>query len=236
LKRKLLLANILLLGLSSALVVHLRQQWLEDEAREEALLRQRLRAVSPPPLAPIRAAQPVKAAGYIDIAQKMLFSKDRNPVVVVEPPAPPPPKPMPPLPLFHGLVDLGDGPEAIMSENPKAQHRDYRPGDQIGPFKLIDVNSEEVTFGWDDKTITKKVDELLDRTIQQAPPAPVTTTAAPPVQVDAVGKPAPGADFGRGMRGCQAGDTSPAGTVAEGWVKVLKATPFGTHCYWEQAK
>jgi hypothetical protein len=64
----------------------------------------------------------------------------------------------------------------------------------------------------------------------------VTTAAAPPIQINAVGKPASGMDFGRGMRGCQAGDTSPAGTVAEGWVKVLKATPFGTHCYWEQAK
>jgi hypothetical protein len=108
-KRKLLLANLVLLALTGAAALHLRREWTDADAREQAVLQQRIKPVPAPPITPLRPAEPVKAAGYIDIAQKMLFSKDRNPTVVIEPPAPPPPKPMPALPLFHGLLDLGDG-------------------------------------------------------------------------------------------------------------------------------
>ena len=70
---------------------------------------------------------------------------------------------MPALPLFHGVVDLGDGPMAIMSEGPKGPHRDYQPGDKVGAFKLVAVNNDELVLEWEGQTITKKVDEILDR-------------------------------------------------------------------------
>ena len=38
---------------------------------------------------------------------------------------------MPPLPIFHGVLDLGEGPMAIMSEGPKGAHRDYQPGTNV---------------------------------------------------------------------------------------------------------
>src|SRR6202035_3233990 len=98
---------------------------------------QRLKPVPPPPITNPPAAEPVRAAGYIDIAQKDLFSKDRNPTVVVEAAPAPAKPPMPKLPLFHGLVDLGDGPMAIMSDGAKAPHRDYQPGDKVGAFTLV---------------------------------------------------------------------------------------------------
>jgi hypothetical protein len=101
--------------------VHLRREWTEARAREQAVLLKRIRPVPPPPCPPLPATEPVKAADYNDIAQKMLFSKDRNPVVVVEPPPAPKVVPMPALPLFHGVVNLGDGPMAIMSEGPKGR-------------------------------------------------------------------------------------------------------------------
>lgn len=239
-KRKLLIANLVLLGLAATLTVHLRREWLEARAREEAVLQQRIRPVPPPPLGPLPAAEPVRAAGYADIAQKMLFSKDRNPNVIVEVPAPPPPKPMPPLPVFHGLLNLGDGATAIMSEKPGAQHRDFRPGEQVGEFKLVAVNTEEIVLEWDGQTITRKVDDLIDRTPSPPPSASsapataartVAATPPPPAQA------APGEDLGgRGISACQKGDTSPAGTTANGMRKVIKNNPFGASCYWEPLK
>jgi hypothetical protein len=238
-KRKLLFANLALLALSVAGGVHLRREWTEARARENDVLLKRIQPAPPPPLAPLPATEPVKAAAYNDIAQKMLFSKDRNSVVVVEPPPLPKPVPMPPLPLFHGVLDLGDGPMAIMSEGPKGPHRDYQPGDKVGAFKLVAVNNEELVLEWEGQTITKKVDEILDRSAG-APPAPspvATAPGAPPAPALAPkGAPAPGGDLTGGVKACQPGDTSPAGTVADGMRKVIKASPFGNKCYWESDK
>jgi len=237
-KRKLLLANITLLALTVAGGVHLRSEWVESRAREQAVLRKRIQPTPPPPLMPLPATEPVKAVEYSDIAQKMLFSKDRNPVVVVEPPPAPKAIPMPALPLFHGLLNLGDGPMAIMSEGPKGPHRDYQPGDKVGAFKLIAVNNDELVLEWQGQTITKKVDEILDRS-NGAPPAPAPATAAaaaPPPAPVAKAAAAPGGDLSPGIKACQPGDTSPAGTVADGMRKVIKQSPFGSRCYWESEK
>jgi hypothetical protein len=239
-KRKLLLANLALLALATAGAVHLRREWVEAHTREEAVLQKRIPPV-PPPRMPVPATtEPVKAAGYYDIAQKMLFSKDRNPVVVVEPPPAPKVVPMPALPLFHGVVNLGDGPMAIMSVGPKGPHRDYQPGDQVGEFKLVAVNNEELVLEWEGKTITKKVDEILDRGTA-APPAPgpaaaATTAAAPPPRPVTPATAEPGPDLNGGIKACQPGDDSPAGTVADGMHKVIRQTPFGPRCYWESVK
>ncbi len=236
-KRKLLLVNLALAALSVAGGVHLRRAWIDARAREQAVLRKRIRPVPAPPVYTPPAAEPVKAAGYSDIAQKMLFSKDRNPVVVVAPPPPPKPVPMPPLPLFHGVLDVGDGPIAIMSLGPKGPHRDYQPGDEVGPFKLVAVNNEELVLEWQGQTIKKKVDEFLDRSAAAAAaagPAAANSAAPPPPVQKASAE--PGGDLGAGIKACQPGDNSPAGTVADGMRKVLKVTPFGARCFWESEK
>lgn len=240
--RKLLSLDLLLLALIVGAVVHLRREWLDDRARERTVLRKRIKPAPAPPMSPMPQAGAVKAATYGEIAEKMLFSKDRNPTVVIEAPAPPPPKPMPPLPVFHGLLNLGDGPTAILSEKPGAEHRDFRPGDQVGDFKLVAVNNEEIVLEWDGQTINKKIEELADHS---APPPPqqahlaAKTAGPPPAAKPAPPKPAPaapGVDLGgRGIKACQPGDDSPAGTVADGMRKVIKQTPFGRNCYWEPA-
>jgi len=242
LRRKLLLLNLALIVVIAAGGVRLRQQWQDARARERAVLRQRVRPAPPPAAPALPAAEPVKPAGYIDIAQKMLFSKDRNPTVAVEPVKPPPPKPMPPLPVFHGLLNLGDGPTAIMSEKAGAQHRDFRAGDQIGEFKLVAFDEQQVVLEWDGKTITKSVSELLDRITPAAPAPAPTATAAAPTPPPAQSQPAapvqtgPGPDMGRGVSACLPGDSSPTGTVASGMRKVLKDSLFGKTCYWEPAR
>jgi hypothetical protein len=236
-KRKLLFANLALLGLVIAGGLHLRREWTEARAGEQAVLQKPIRPAPPPPVTPLPATEPVKAAGYNDIAQKMLFSKDRNPVVVVEPPPAPKPVPMPPLPLFHGVVDLGDGPMAIMSEGPKAPHRDYQPGDKVGPFKLVAVDNEELVLEWEGKTIRKRFDEMIDRSTAPPPvPGPAATAAAAPPPPVTKAPAAPGGELSGGVKACQPGDTSPAGTVADGMRKVIKPSPFGARCYWESDK
>jgi hypothetical protein len=238
-KRKLLLLNLALLALSAVGGIRLRREWVEARAREEAVLRTRVKPTPAPRLPSPAPAEPVKAASYSDIAQKMLFSKDRNPTVVVEPPPAPKPIPMPALPLFHGVVDLGDGPIAIMSEGPKGPHRDYQPGDKVGAFTLVAVSNDELVLEWQGQTITKKVDEILDRSTSAPPAAPPPVAAAPapapaPPVTNAPAK--PGADLREGLKACLPGDSSPAGTVTDGMRKVVKATPFGSRCFWEDEK
>jgi hypothetical protein len=238
-KRKLLLANLALLAVTVAGAVHLRREWIDARAREQAVLRKHIQPTPPPPMIPLPATEPVRAASYSDIAQKMLFSKDRNPVVVVAPPPAPKPIPMPALPLFHGVLNLGDGAVAIMSEGPKGPHRDYQPGDKVGAFKLVAVDNEELVLEWEGQTIRKKVDEILDRgpapPLAAGQPAAAASAAPPPPPV-AKAAAAPGIDLGTGVKACVPGDTSPAGTVADGMRKVIRATPFGARCYWESEK
>lgn len=239
-KRKLLFLNFVLIVLITATAIRLHSQWVEARISEQAVLQQRIKPAPAPPLTPLPAAEAVKASTYSDIAEKMLFSKDRNATVTIEAPAPPPPKPMPPLPVFHGLLNLGDGPTAIMSEQPGGEHRDFRPGDQVGPFKLVAVDTEEIVLEWEGTTITKKVDELIDHSAPPPPaPAKVAAAATPPpakAPPPKTAPAAPGVDLGgRGIKACQPGDSSPPGTVADGMRKVIKSTPFGKNCYWEPA-
>ena len=238
--RKLLLLNFVLLVAVGAAAWRLREDWLAARAREQALLHRR---VAPPPLPPVtftKPAEPVLAASYADIAQKMLFAKDRNPNVVVDV-KPVPVKPMPPLPLLYGVMHLPDGATAIMSEKSGGRHRGVRPGEKVGEFTLLDVSLDDITLEWDGKQMVKKIDDLIDRAGPQQPAADANTPRATPAAAQSTaqlspqpqGKPEPGKEMNDRMRACQAGDTSPAGTVSGGFRKLVTATPFGSQCRWE---
>ncbi|PWU00302.1 MAG: hypothetical protein C5B51_25580 [Terriglobia bacterium] len=239
-KRKLLVLNAALVILLSYAGFELRRAWLAAQAREAARLNRKIRPAAPPPIAPLPAAPAVSPGSYADIAQQMLFDKSRNPnvVVVVETPPPPPPKPMPPLPVYHGQMNIGSGPTAILSQTANSIHQMIRPGEQIGQFKLLDVNSEEIVFEWDGKEVRRRVDNLIDRSAvaaQVVASAGVRTEqpAAPPPPV--IKTPTgPGAELGRdNMRACDPSDSLPAGTVKDGYRKVIAATPFGESCRWD---
>ena len=238
--RKLLLLNFVLLVAVGAAAWRLREDWLAARAREQALLHRR---VTPPPLPPVtltKPAEPVLAASYADIAQKMLFAKDRNPNVVVDV-KPVPVKPMPPLPLLYGVMHLPDGATAIMSEKSGGRHRGVRPGEKVGEFTLLDVSLDDITLEWDGKQMVKKIDDLIDRAGPPQPAAEANTPRATPAAAQSTaqlspqpqGKPEPGKEMNDRMRACQAGDTSPAGTVSGGFRKLVTATPFGSQCRWE---
>jgi hypothetical protein len=237
LKRKLLLLNLGLAAFLAYAGFELRQAWLAEKAREAAELNRLVKPGAPPPFTPLAIAPPVAPAGYAAIAEETLFDRSRNPNVVVEVPPPPPPKPMPPLPLYHGQMNIGTGPMAILSATANGAHQGLHAGETIGPFKLVDVNSEEITLEWEGKTIRKNVDELLDRSAPQqaavtaARAEPPAAPAPPPVALkSAIG---PGADTGAGFKRCEANDGTPPGTVVDGYRKVVSPTPFGEACRWD---
>lgn len=238
-KRKLIALDLALVAAIGAASWRLRQDWTTLRAREHKLQQRSVKGSQPPLLNVAAAPQPVAAVGYAEIAQKMLFSKDRNPDVVIEPPKEPPPKPMPPLPVLYGVMNLLDSTTVVMSENAAAPHHGVRLGEQIGAFTLVAVNREDITFDWEGQPVTKKIDDMLVRQPAPAAPSnvPAQRVAAQPARVEGQPPPkadaAPGADIGNGIRACQAGDSSAAGTVSGGYKKSVSATPFGSICRWE---
>jgi hypothetical protein len=183
------------------------------------------------------------AAEYLEVAQRTLFTKDRNPNVEIPvPPPPPAPPPVPPLPVYRGQMAIGE-PVVFLATGP-TDEKGYRKGDMVGKFKLIAFDRDNITLEWDGKNIEHKVTDLMSRTPQQpqqpaaappsAPPAaPVTSLgAAAPRSLDTNDNPTLGVDMG-GPRACVAGDNSPAGTILNGYKKVITQGLMGQSCHWE---
>ena len=128
--RKVVLLNLALLALLAGLGWFLRLHWLAARAQERAMLEQTIqpRGIFAPPLPP--AVKPVPATDYLEVAQKMLFSKDRNPTVVIEVPIPKPvpEPPMPPLPNFHGLMAMFGDAVIILSVGKDGAQKGYHAG------------------------------------------------------------------------------------------------------------
>ncbi|MEK7404914.1 MAG: hypothetical protein AAB225_07375 [Acidobacteriota bacterium] len=237
-KRKLIIFDLVLAAALCATGWRLRDQWLEARHRERMVLRQPVRPLPPPPFSPLAPVQPVTAAAYSDVAQKMLFTRDRNPTVVIETG---PAKPMPPLPVLYGVVDIGDGPIAILSEKAGAASRAFRAGEKIGPFTLAAVNQREIVFDWEGQQVTKKLEELIPRGAAAPAEAGAMTPRAAALQpaspiVSAASASGPGTSMGGDMRACQPGDEAPPGTVQDGYRKVVTESPFGKVCRWEPVR
>jgi len=233
----LLLLDLLLLALVGVLGWRLRQQWLQARHREQMVLGRRVTVLPPPVLAPLPAVPAIRAADFAEVATKMLFSRDRNPTVIVEKA---PEKPLPPLPVLYGLLDLGDGLTAIMSEKPGGPSHGVRAGDKIGPFLLAALNREEAVFDFEGRKVSKKLGELVARSGQSeagSAAGQAASRAGPPqpvVQQASVS--GPGVALSADTRACQPGDSDPPGTVRDGFRKVITQTPFGAVCRWEAVK
>jgi hypothetical protein len=245
--RKVILLNVVLLALAGWLFWMLRMKWVELHQHEHTVLalspavRQRL---APP--SPMAVLQPMKAGDYNEVAQKMLFSKDRNPNVIVDPPAPPPPPPAPPpmpeLPSFYGTMALFGDP-VILLKLPKGTQKQYHAGDQVGPFKLVRFDRDTVVFDWEGKIVERNPADLKEKesapqVAAAAPPPPPPTVNTGGVRTgdtdsakvsDKLGK-----DNGGGVRQCVPGDPSPAGTIIDGYKKKIVTNMFGATCMWEQ--
>jgi hypothetical protein len=238
LTRKLRLLDLALVALLALLFVQLRHERRRAHAREQALVHSSAKPNSAGALAPLPKVQPLAATSYADVAAKNLFSKDRNPNVILDPVAPPPEKPVPPFPVARGVMLWGGVPPTIvLADKAGGQQRGYHPGERIGEWKVASIDNSFVVFEWNGKQFKKRIDELLDRTpltMAEAPPQAGEPKAAQPVAANAAG--GPGIDTGQGLKGCVAGDKTPSGTVVDGYKKVVSQTPFGNACQWEQVK
>jgi len=237
-KRKLLLLNLALAVLTAAAFWQLRLRWMEGKAQEQTLMRPAAQTAALPVPLPPPQAQPASGAAYSEIATKMLFSQDRNPNVVLEVA---PPKPVPPFPVAYGVMDLGSGPNVILSEKAGAASRAYALGEQVGEFKLVSYARDELVLEWEGQQFRKKLRELAPKSATEPAAAGAAVARAPVTAVQAVAaKPvesAPGAEMSSDTKACLAGNKAPAGTVKDGYKKVSSPTPFGVNaCWWERVK
>jgi len=236
---KLIAVNV---GLAAALALIAwqgRVRWVEAQAERRANLNLPIRHIIPPRPVPEAKPEGVQAAKYADVATKNLFSKDRNPTVIVDAPKPEPPKVMPPLPLVYGVLTLPSGTKAIMAEKTGASSKTVKPGDAVGDFKILAMDSTKVTFEWDGKPLERNFDDLVDHSGASAaagggpaapPPAAPGAPPAPPTAA------ALGADNGTAdapTKACKPGEASAIGTVVDGYRKTGVMTPFGPmNCLW----
>ena len=241
--RKILALNLALLALLGALGWMLRARWQEARAQHLATLAKAARKsaqLPPPSPAPPEAVVP---ANYLEVAQKTLFSKDRNPNVIIEvappPPPPPPPEPPPVRPEYFGQMGLGE-PTAFLGFQNGVQ-KGFRAGDIVGPFKLVAFDRKTITFEWNGKKLEYPLAELKPK---EPPPMavqqPATRPAGAPPASALVGMsqdtgPVVGTQNGE-LRACVPTDKSPSGTVKDGYKKSIISGPFGAVCTWEPIK
>jgi hypothetical protein len=234
LKPKLIALNLLLLAALAVIAWQGRARWRDAQAERQASLNAKpagaaLKAL--PPAAPPASAQPVQ---YADVATKDLFAKDRNPNVIIDPPKVEAPKPMPALPVVYGVLGLPSGTRAIMAAKQGGPGKPVHEGDEVGEFKIVSLNPKDVVFDWDGTKISRKIDDLMDRSSANAASQGPAIALAPPAQVPP--GPAKTDDATKSAdKPCVPGDNSPAGTVVDGYRKAYAAavTPFGAMgCHW----
>lgn len=167
-RQRLILLNIVLAALAGFAAWRLYSGWQEAQARQALLLRADLphRNVVPPP--PTPAVEPAVAMGYEKVATQMLFSRDRNPAVIIEAPAAPPPEPMPALPVMFGMIVFGNDISILLAEGVGGTQKSYRQGDEIGAFKILSLSRDTIKFRWKDKEVEKAVAELKPTAEQRA--------------------------------------------------------------------
>ncbi len=247
-KPKFAALNLALLAGITAVGWQAKIRWDEAQARQNAVVQVKVKPVNLPQPAPAAPPEAAPAVKYADVAKKNLFSKDRDPNVVIEAPKEvEKPKPMPKLPVVYGVMGLPSGVKAVMAERQGEASSVVKTGDMIGEFKIVALNQKNVTFNWNGTEVNRTIDSLLDRgsesagastggavqrqgavvadnnrqSIAASTQKPNTVTG---VEIGSAGGPT--------VRACSPGDNSPAGTVVDGYTKVVQVTPFGNACRW----
>ncbi len=242
-KRRLWLINVVLAVALVLLGNTLWQHWQETKAHEQSVLLKRTPLVAPPPVSPRPMVAKLQPTTYVEVAQKVLFSKDRNPDVIPPPPVPPPPPPpIPPFPSAHGVMIWGDVPPTIILSMGKGEQQAYRAGDKVGEFEIASITDQQIVLTWDDKTFVKNISDLEAEAAEPAekkarnaaplppgPPAPVQTVAPKEGPGDPV------TPDGR-TRMCDSNDPSPMGAVVDGYRKIPMLNPMAPNahfCRWQ---
>lgn len=249
-RRNLVLLDLLLVALCGLAGWRFAVHRHERSAEQKTFLEHREVAAPAPVVLMPQAVGAATAGAYLEVAQKLLLSGDRNPSVILDIV---PPKVMPALPRAYGAMDLGEGPKVVLAAHGNPQ-RSYSVGETIGEFKLVAITQAGVVFEWDGKKVAASYAQLRDDTpppSQQAaaprsaqPPPPAGAAPAPPpkpggslqtVGADSNTQGRPGAGTGA-SRPCQPGDKSAPGTVSDGYRKVAVDTPMGQGCFWRKVE
>ena len=245
--RKLLVLNAVLAVVGAYGGTQLWREHKAAKARAAALAQVRVGQVPVPPYVPLSNDPPVLPAGYSEVAMKNLFHPSRNAELPPPPapPPPPPPPPMPDVPKYYGQMNIGDGPMALLAERSGMPQKAIKPGEGIGQFKLVDVNTSDITFTWNyNGTVVRRT---LSAMLDQSPPPAVAGSsgsdgrsvqpAAPPPPPEPKSAKGPGGEVsGFGTRPCDPNDSMPAGSVVDGYKKTVGRTPFGSFCVWDRVK
>jgi hypothetical protein len=237
--KKLILLNLVLLALLGLVCWRFREQYRQMKTHEVAVLGRKMQSAPPPALAALPNPEKLQGAKYLDVAVNNLFSKDRNPNEIPPPPAPPPPPPpVPPFPAARGVMLWGGEPPTILlSERPGGSQKGYHPGDKIGPWKILAVTNQHVTFEWDGKQFQKRIDELLDKTLVAMAEAPAVPVNAPQAPKQSLSEPknGMGREIDGGIRTATCEDNIAAGTERDGYRMVVSQNPMtGRTCYWQK--
>jgi hypothetical protein len=134
-------------------------------------------------------------------------------------------------------MNIGSGPMALLAIG-SAPSQAIKPGGTIGTFKLVDVNTVDITFEWNGQIARRTLDSLIDRKIGAAnegdsrsvQAAPQAAAAPAPVGKQPTG---PGETTSFGFKTCSPNDSLAEGTVQNGFRKVIYQTPFGPACRWD---
>jgi hypothetical protein len=141
-------------------------------------------AALPSPL----AAQPLDRLSAT--RERPLFSPTRRPPAppppVVQAPEPPPPPPPPPDVALFGIVMDGDEAHAVVRAGPAAKIMNVRVGDDIGGWKVAQIEGRQLVLSLDDRIAT-----FMMFAGNSATGAPRTGPEAPAVNVQSPGQTQP---------------------------------------------
>jgi hypothetical protein len=153
------------------------------------------------PLSPL-AAEPLDRLSAT--RERPLFSPTRRPPPppppVVNIPEPPPPPPPPPKVALFGVVMDGDEVHAIVRTGPAAPVKHVRIGDDIGGWKVTQIDERRLVLALDDRiaTFTMFAGNRANGTLQGG-------AAAPPAETNSQGQTQPQ----QGQTQPQQGQTQP---------------------------
>ena len=199
---------------------------------------------APAPPADVPAAAPAQAEAYRAIADRLLFSADRNAAVrAVARDAGA--SPADALPVLRGIADLGEGPSALLAERPGMRAQWVRPGEPVGPYLLESIAGDSLVLSRNGRRIETTAAELRNPVsrstrarqlgVRTGPPStPVRATARLSTARPADGRYRIGTEFRPGRFAADASDGAVDGTEYNGYVRRVQQTPFGAQHWWEK--
>lgn len=242
-KRNILLANLGLAAMAVLLGLHLKSEWRQYQAQHN------LAALNPKPDRAHLAAKPAgkspDASNYGAIVDSLLFSPDRNSVVVADGPEPAANQAKP-RPILTGILGLGGYDLALMlpaDAKDSSEYRRLKVGDSISGYTLLKCLDQKVVMSLDGKEVEVPLSEpnkLVAR--EYTPPETTASSATRTERVTSVAEEgagvnsAPGGSIGPARNVPAGKDSAPVGTVRDGKVKKSFPSPFGPIVAWVDEK